>query len=116
MSPLPARARPARVRKGGLPQRPVHMDGARQELSAKADIAFSEPRIHSPGLGRRDYRIRLSAGIIRSCPTPEHATLALGHPTRVARPMWTRRPDPILSPPGTTSVPLPESAGHAPAR
>jgi hypothetical protein len=35
----------------------VHRDGARQEPSAKADITFSEPRIHSPGLGRRDYRI-----------------------------------------------------------
>jgi hypothetical protein len=35
----------------------VHRDGAWQEPSAKADITFSEPRIHSPGLGCRDYRI-----------------------------------------------------------
>jgi hypothetical protein len=35
----------------------VHKDGARQEPSAKADTTFSEPRIHSPGLGRGDYRI-----------------------------------------------------------
>ena len=35
----------------------VHLHGVRQELSAKADITGSEPRIHSPGLGRCDYRV-----------------------------------------------------------
>ncbi|HEX6038055.1 hypothetical protein, partial [Longimicrobium sp.] len=29
----------------------VHRDGVRHEPSAKADITFSVPRIHSPGLG-----------------------------------------------------------------
>ncbi|HEX6038945.1 hypothetical protein [Longimicrobium sp.] len=43
----------------------MHLDGARQEPSAQADITFSVPRIHSPGLGagdgasnRADPRIR----------------------------------------------------------
>jgi hypothetical protein len=44
----------------------VHTDGVRQELSAQADIAQSEPRLHSPGLGRREYRLRSATGIIRS--------------------------------------------------
>ena len=67
---------------GGSNAAVVHPHGVRQELSAKADITFSEPRIHSPWLGRRvtdsdpqrasfavagapPYRIRSSIGIIR---------------------------------------------------
>jgi hypothetical protein len=61
-SPAPGRATevaasPQRLRKASQTARgfngsgpaPVHPDGVRQELSAKADIAGSEPRIHSPG-------------------------------------------------------------------
>ncbi|HEX6040580.1 hypothetical protein [Longimicrobium sp.] len=43
----------------------VHSGGVRQELSAKADIAQSKPRIHSPWLGRREYRFRAATGNMR---------------------------------------------------